>query len=59
MLLKLNIILDGEQDLPFINKTSWQIHIQQILSLALTDLKNGTDVKRWKYLLPNSCLIKL
>ena len=59
MLQKPNVVLDGEQYLTFVNRTSWQNHTQQIHSLALTELKNDTDVKEWDDLLPNSCLIKL
>ena len=59
MLPKPNVILDGEQYLTFVNRTSWQSHTQQIHSLALTKLKNDTDIKKWDDLLHNSCLIKL
>ena len=38
-------VLDGEQYLRVVNRTFWQIHTQQSHSLALTELKNDTDVK--------------
>ena len=59
MLPKPNVVLDGEQYLTFVNRTAWQNHTQQMHSLALTELKNDTDVKEWSDLLPNSCLIEL
>ena len=58
MFPKPKVVLDGEQYLRVVNRTSWQIHTQQSHSLALTELKNNTDVKVWNDLLPNSYLIK-
>ena len=56
MLPKPNVVLDAEQYLTFVNRTSWQNHTQRMHSLALTELNNDTDVKDWNDLLPNSYL---
>ena len=57
MLPEPKVVLDGEQYLRVVDRTAWQIHTQQSHRLALTELKNDTDVKVWNDLLPNSYLI--